>query len=203
MSGEALPRRRVRWGCVLGAVLLVVIAFVIVVPGLLMSGRAPNQRNASSSLKSLFSGNADFRSNDRDGNEVNDYWVGDVSALYFLQRGGEAIKLIEPSVANADGAPLAPLPDRSPRAGYLYAVMKIDETGQPYDQGGGRNRNKFAYCAYPEKYKEGSWPNAHIYETKLSFIINEDGVMWKKDLKGAPATQWPRDLAAEGWTKLD
>src|SRR5438093_367005 len=43
---------------------------------------ASNERNASATLKSFASAEADFRANDRDNNRVNDFWVADVSGLY-------------------------------------------------------------------------------------------------------------------------
>jgi prepilin-type N-terminal cleavage/methylation domain-containing protein len=59
--------------------LMIVIAIIaitaaIAIPGLLSSQRASNERNASTSLKTLSSAEADFRSNDRDWNHVNDFW---------------------------------------------------------------------------------------------------------------------------------
>src|SRR5213595_1982972 len=101
--------------------LMIVIAIIaiiaaIAIPGLLSSQRASNERNASTSLKTLTSAEADFRANDRDWNHVNDFWTGDVKGLYTMTSaavGGKsnsttdpAIKLIELSVASADADPL-------------------------------------------------------------------------------------------------
>src|SRR5215203_2691977 len=69
--------------------LMIVIAIIaviaaIAIPGLLSSQRAENERNASASLKTLSSAEADFRANDRDWNHVNDFWTGDVKGLYTM-----------------------------------------------------------------------------------------------------------------------
>ncbi|HVR83252.1 MAG TPA: type II secretion system protein, partial [Planctomycetota bacterium] len=69
--------------------LMIVIAIIaiiaaIAIPGLLSSQRASNERNASTSLKTLTSAEADFRANDRDWNHVNDFWTGDVKGLYCM-----------------------------------------------------------------------------------------------------------------------
>ena len=195
---------RGRRGCLIGAiVLLLVLGVVIVVPGFLASGRASNKRNASASLKTLASAEADFRSNDRDDNKVNDYWVGDVSRLYYLESRNETIKLIERSVANADGAPKGSLDDPGPKAGYLYAAIPLEGTGAPYDRGGGRNPEKYAFCAYPAKYQPKAWHRNSLSINDETFIINEDNVIWKKDIGGAAVRQWPKDPLAEGWSKLD
>jgi hypothetical protein len=113
------------------------LALIIAVPGFLASSRASNHRNACASLKTIPSAEADFRANDRDDNKVNDFWVGDVSRLYYLEVQGRPIKLIERSVADADGSPKEPLKDPSSKAGFRFAAIKLDETGAPYDRGGG------------------------------------------------------------------
>src|SRR5579885_2621219 len=97
--------------------LMIVIAIIaiiaaIAIPGLLSSQRASNERNASTSLKTLTSAEADFRANDRDWNHVNDFWTADVRGLYTMTscavKGAlndttdPALKLIELSVASAD-----------------------------------------------------------------------------------------------------
>src|ERR1043165_4520972 len=101
--------RLMEWLIILGIILLIC---AIAVPGLMSSRRAENERNASTSLKTLSSSEADFRANDRDWNQVNDFWTGDVKGLYTMTaaavRGaGTApkdppIKLIEIETAAAD-----------------------------------------------------------------------------------------------------
>jgi prepilin-type N-terminal cleavage/methylation domain-containing protein len=98
--------------------LMIVIAIIaiiaaIAIPGLLASQRASNERNASTSLKTITAAEADFRSNDRDGNKVNDFWTANVAGLYTMTSGAitgaipnsttdPSIKLIDLSLASAD-----------------------------------------------------------------------------------------------------
>lgn len=136
-------------GCVVAAVVVILLA-VIAIPGLLSSGRASNERNAMSSIRTLCSAEADFRGNDRDGNGVNDYWTGDVKGLYTMTSASvpgariddttdPPVKLIELSVtcADVDGAlvtaagenhPLSLMGRSDPKAGYWYAALNRDLT---------------------------------------------------------------------------
>lgn len=132
--------------------LMIVIAIIaiiaaIAIPGLLSSQRASNERNASASLKTLASAEADFRGNDRDGNKVQDFWVQDIAQLYGMDPIGqtEPIKLIEVSVAGADTTPpiggglaiagacvsIGNYCTRSAKAGYWYCPLQSDETTAP------------------------------------------------------------------------
>jgi len=194
--------------------LMIVIAIIaiiaaIAIPGLLAAQRASNERNASASLKTLSTAQADFRSNDRDGNLVNDFWTGDIFALYGLipPTGGSTtitadvtvatsiIKLIEPSVAGADGASVATgttytnitfaasIVNGSPKAGYIYRSFSSEDTGaggttlRNDTDGSGfyaamHDRNRFAVLAAPETLSAG----------KLLFIVNADNTIWKYNL---------------------
>lgn len=199
------PTPRSRRGCVIWGIVgfMAFAVAAIAIPGILASSRASNHRNAAASLKTLTSAEADFRANDRDDNQVNDFWVGDVSQLYLMEARKEPIKLIEMSVARADAAPKAPLEDQASKAGYLYRAMTTDETGAPYDRGGGRNTSKFAFCAHPEEYKPQAWYRQDVHVSIWTFIVNEENVIWRKDTGAQPVTRWPKDLQAEGWIKLD
>jgi prepilin-type N-terminal cleavage/methylation domain-containing protein len=145
--------------------LMIVIAIIaiiaaIAVPGLLASQRASNERNASASLKTLATAENDFRTNDRDGNHVNDFWTNDLAGLFSISPPGAtssaAIKLIDITLAGADTNPPAtiswtasgtPAPSTetaitsfilsSPKAGYWYYALVSDRsqsspTGVPY-----------------------------------------------------------------------
>ena len=116
MSVPLGPRVSGRGGFTLMELLVVIaiagLAVALVVPGLVSSRRASNERNASTSLKTLTSAEADFRANDRDWNGVNDFWTGDVKGLHTMTpakvrgAGGDSadppIRLIELSLAAAD-----------------------------------------------------------------------------------------------------
>jgi hypothetical protein len=174
--------------------------------------RGANERNASSSLKTLAAASADFRANDRDNNRINDFWVGDVSGLYRINPGDGGIKLIEISIALADARPRAPL-DKSEvfagsklialpspgatKAGYRYAaVPKYQEDGKdaPYHSGDGRCPSKFGFCSYPAEYGTAG---------KFTFLITEENTVWRKDTGGKPVEVTPEDPRAQGWSRLD
>ncbi len=192
--------------------LMIVIAIIaiiaaIAIPGLLAAQRASNERNASASLKTLSTAQADFRSNDRDGNLVADFWTLDVFALYGLipLTGGATtlpadaastaiiIKLIEPSVAGADGDSdhaeygnvnfTDSIINGSPKAGYVYRKFESEDDGSggtalENDTDGSamynsvHDRNRFAFMAAPETLSAG----------KLMFIVNADNTIWKYNL---------------------
>ena len=99
--------------------LMIVIAIIAIIaamaiPGLLAAQRAANERNASATLKTLTTAEADFRANDRAHASQSLYYVACVFGLYALTPSadgvtvgngtpGTNIRLIEPSLAAADG----------------------------------------------------------------------------------------------------
>ncbi len=178
-----------------------------------------NERNASASLKTLASAQADFRANDRDGNQINDFWTGDVAGLYALQPAGDAaIKLIELSVAAADAAPLAKgsagglhaglekFAAPSPKAGYQFQTMTFDRSATPpegYQQDtGGRLpmgkvhcHSRFAFCAFPAEYGATG---------RMTYILNEGNTVFVGDTHGEPVLEWPTDEELrKSWRKLN
>lgn len=201
--GASLPAAPVAWRrpllSLLGCLGLLVVLLAIAVPAFLSSGRASSERNASASLKTLATAEADFRANDRDGNGINDFWTGDVAGLYCISPGAgrasdpaRAIKLIEISVAGADSDPLRAPGDpygisirawveASPKAGYWYWALRGDGTETPPapyrtdthgtpNAGGFYNTSRFGFLAYPDR------PSV----AKVAFMINEANRMIRK-----------------------
>jgi prepilin-type N-terminal cleavage/methylation domain-containing protein len=192
--------------------LMIVIAIIaiiaaIAIPGLLAAQRASNERNASASLKTLSTAEADFRSNDRDGNLVNDFWTADVFALYGLipPTGGTTtlpsdtgsatsiIKLIEPSVAGADSESQsgsygnisfsASIVAGSPKAGYVYRMFASQDEGS----GGTTLRTDTdGTVFYGAVHDRNRFAVMAAPETlsagKLLFIVNADNTIWKYNL---------------------
>lgn len=178
---------------------------------------ASNERNASATLKTLAAAEADFRANDRDQNHENDFWVADVSGLFRVDAGDGPLRLIELAAATADARPCLPLDKGgtlpraakphasrlsvagkpSPKAGYwLTAVEKyLDERGAAvkYDGGNGRNPSAFGFCAYPAEYGKTG---------RMTFLLNEENVLWKKDTVGKPPDVFPADPEKSGWTRI-
>lgn len=153
---------------------------------LILEWRNRNEQTAAAMLKLLTVAEVDFRSNDRDDNQINDFWTGDVAGLF---RFG----LIDREVAEADAAPLQSLvPTARPYHGYFLCVLVTDETGAPYAgpsdgkdrRGAVYNTSKFGFCAYPANYPtSGRW----------TFIVNEGNTIFKQDAGGKPVLRYPLD----------
>ena len=166
---------------------LVLLLAWMALGGLGPSVRASNERNASATLKSLASAEADFRGNDRDENKVQDFWTGDVAGLY---KWG----LIPREVAEADVAPVEPLcPKPIPYRGYYFARLDVDRSAPIDDRiyrrdtdGSGRkvhHPSRFGFCAFPAE------PGV---SGRSSFFINEGNTIFKR--AGSERQKaWPED----------
>ena len=208
--------------------LMIVIAIIaiiaaIAIPGLLSSQRASNERNASTSLKTLSSAEADFRANDRDWNHVNDFWTENVAGLYTMTSAAVAgktvgttdpsIKLIELSVASADTDPATPAaggenPDLtnfavpSAKAGYWYQALLLDDTlagsaeaTYKLDTGG---TPTMGTCHNTSKFGFLAFPDSQS-AGKYVFIVNENNTIFRSATSGAVkagATNPPGTCAA-------
>ncbi len=193
--------------------LMVVIAIIatvaaIAIPGLLAAQRASNERNASASLKTLLTAEADFRSNDRDGNLVPDFWTGDVFGLYGLVpltgptlSGDTAdasgiLQLIDVSIAAADAdSDLdgydnvlvdASIGTGSPKAGYLYrSFSDMQGVGGATTLGNDTD----GAAGYPDIHDIGRYAFMAAPISLSSgghlFIVSADHTVWKYKL---PAT---------------
>ncbi len=204
--------------------LMIVIAIIaiiaaIAIPGLLSSQRASNERNASASLKTLTSAEADFRSNDRDGNKVNDFWTLDVSGLYGVCPVGstEMIKLIEISVAGADsdhgnGTSGSATPTvatetavgfyttASPKAGYWYRAIESDDdvTVANYKQNtGGTGWAGTAASFNFSKFGFESYPDSRSAGRNY-FLVNEGNTIFKRGV----AQNYAKPAASAAVTSL-
>ncbi|MCI0544420.1 MAG: DUF2950 domain-containing protein, partial [Actinobacteria bacterium] len=163
--------------------------------------RASNQRNAQACLKTLATAQVDFRSNDRDNDRVNNFWVKDVAGLYGIETSGEAIKLIMLQTAQADrtaakGA-YPSVKDEKPQAGHHFAALKRYREGGkaiPYDDGKGRNVSRFGFVAWPVQYPSGG---------RMTYIINEGNTVYQKDTGGKTVEEYPEDPRQEGWAPID
>jgi len=197
--------------------LMIVIAIIaiiaaIAIPGLLSSQRASNERNASTSLKTLTSAEADFRANDRDWNHVNDFWTGDVKGLYTMTSAAvsgnsnsttdPAIKLIELSVASADSDPalitgggenvaLSTFAVPSAKAGYWYQALIIDnsmlgavESTYKTDTGG---TPTMGTCHNTSKFGFIAFPDSQS-AGKYVFVVNENNTIFRSATSGSVKT---------------
>lgn len=163
--------------------------------------RASNERTASTSLKTISTAEAEFRANDRDLNQINDFWTGDVAGLYYVKANGQEIHLIDRLLAEADASPLQALchPPR-PLHGYFFVAMDSDdseadakvkvyrqETGGKPAMGAVHHHAKYGFCAYPAEYGVTG---------TFTFVVNENNVIFRFDNKGKPLLHWPSDHEA-------
>jgi len=195
--------------------LMIVIAIIaiiaaIAIPGLLSSQRASNERNASTSLKTLSSAEADFRANDRDWNHVNDFWTANVSGLYTMTNAAvpgaaansttdPSIKLIELSVASADtdsttiaaggeNLDLTNFAVPSAKAGYWYGALILDNTltgsvemTYKVDTGG---TPVMGSVHNTSKFGFIAYPDSQS-AGKYVFIVNENNTIFRSATSGA------------------
>ncbi len=169
-----------------------------------------NETSACSALKQLVSTEGVWRQTDSDRNGAQDYWTRDVAGFYYLEdAAGQLLKYIDVRMAKADRSGLATYSKDPPmpKKGYWLCVMRADEAGTPYiDEAlpapGAKpvldrpstNSGKYAFCAYPAEYG--------VTGVK-TFIVNEEGVVYEKDL-GPDAKEgcetWPdADPSVQGW----
>jgi prepilin-type N-terminal cleavage/methylation domain-containing protein len=197
--------------------LMIVIAIIaiiaaIAIPGLLSSQRASNERNASTSLKTLTSAEADFRANDRDWNHVNDFWTGDVKGLYTMTNAAVSgssnatsdpiIKLIELSVASADAdatlitaggenAQLTNFAVYASKAGYWYMALKTDEaysgTAEATYALDTTGTPAMGSCHNTSKFGFLSFPDSQS-AGKYVFVVNENNTIFRSATSGAVRT---------------
>lgn len=206
--------------------LMIVIAIIaviaaIAIPGLLSSQRASNERNASTSLKTITSAQADFRANDRDGNKVNDFWTADVKGLYTMTNAAvagnsnattdPAIKLIELSIASADANGTVPVAGNencalsmfaisSAKAGYWYNALASDagtagaEATYQQDTGGTPTMGSVHNLW---RFAFVAWPEA-TSSGKFIYIIDENNTIFRSATTGniRPSTSNPPGIAA-------
>jgi len=205
-----VPRRCPGFTMVELMIVMAIIALLvaIAIPGLLAAQRSSNERSASASLKTIVTAQTDFNCSDRDNNRIRDYWTADVYGLYGLypldSAGtvppdgttiGDAIRLIEPSLATADGqedatgasygnvSPPASIILFAPKAGFVYRAFASMETsvGAPTtllndtDTGGlgpVHDTNRYAVMAAPENLGTG----------RVLFMVSTDGIIYKYTL---------------------
>lgn len=179
----------------LAAMTFLLLLGVLAIPGFQAGLRASNEREASTMLKTFTSAEADFRANDRDLNQVADFWTGDVSGLYYVKPagGGREVRLIDADAANADARPIFPLPPGAgTRKGYRFQALDQDDSVDgdkavyrvDTDKSGRKvhNLGMFGFIAFTEGGVKGTY----------KFIVNENNTIfrWRKS---AMRTTWPSD----------
>jgi type II secretory pathway pseudopilin PulG len=187
--------------------IMILVIAALAVPGLIASHRKANEREAAVTLKALASAQADFKTNDRDKNGVNDFWTADVKGLYTMTGANipgsadASIKLIEHSVAAADGdgtffaaggenMPLSVFATPKKRSGYWYLSMLTEhspsgsevstyalDTGGKLPMGSVHNASKFGFTTFADSPSGG----------ESLYIVNEANTIFRHILRKAAA----------------
>ena len=167
--------------------------------------RWSSDRSAAVILETCLSAQDDFRSNDRDQDSLEMYWVKDVAGLYGFDPGKGPISLIDKKTAQADRTPegdnYASIIEKKQFIGYYFGALKSyreDGKSVPYDDGMGRNPSRFGFLAYPAEKSADE-----IALGTLTFITNEKGTTYSKNTGGKPVWEFPEDPIAEGWAVFD
>lgn len=174
-----------------------------------------NEKMAASALRDIHVVQVAFKEKDLDRNDVKDYWTADVAGLYCVRHktaessaGGLAI-----DIASADASPYkgayasndyqydkGMLKPHAAKAGYVYRMMEKAVDGALYATDPDRSGKKvhhtsaWAACAVPEKYGSTG---------KLTYIINQNAEMFRKDTAGKPVVQWPTEkVLGKEWEKV-
>jgi hypothetical protein len=133
-----------------------------------------------------------FHEQDSDNNGANDYWTADVAELFSAQSSAWGLHF-------ADAAPWKGPGQKVSAFGYWICAMTTGPDGARYRQdpdGDGQattNPSRYGFCLYPARYGRAT---IHTY------IIDERGTIWYKDLGGRPQMTFPKDPAAEGWRSI-
>lgn len=163
-----------------------------------------NEVAALAALHQLVTTESVWRQTDADRNGFSDYWTLDVAAFHFrLDANRSTVQLIDINIARADRRGLGAYEkaDPSPFHGYWTRSMKSDAKGASYcmdEDGDGKRETSpvgFAFCAWPAEYGKSG---------RRTLIVNEEGVVYAKDL-GSGATEgcdaWPaEDPTTAGWS---
>ena len=174
-------------------VALIAIISSISIPSLLRSRIAANEASAASAMKTIVSVQASFRQTDGDGNGTFDYWTENLEGMRTcVAAGGGEIKLIDMAMTRADeefsGTTAA-------KSGYLFRALDADANGSSYTTGSVRTY-RYAFRSRPVLYSTSGI---------RTFIVDQDGVVYSKDLGLATTNllSWiSSDPSTSGWLAI-
>ncbi len=199
--------------------LMIVIAIIatiaaIAIPALISAQRSSNERNASASFKSIATAESDFRGNDRDGNQVNDFWTGDVCGLCIIRPldgtmalmadiPSNGIRLIESAVAGADAdtatsfpqytsqltAPNRPFTLFGAKAGYVYFAAQADGIVAPPLRTDTDTTAVYGNVHNFDRFAFFVVPTA-INVGKLAYAMAQDATIYKLPLNQGYLSNW-------------
>lgn len=177
-------------------------------------GMRSAEAHAIDALKQVVAAEATWRSCDLDRNGLQDYWTGDVAALYgAIGPDGQPMRLVDIDVARMDATTDARCQDvgqPSARLGYLMTPLACDFYGTSYRQdldGDGladECSTGFGFVAYPERRGDCLRPHArHTLSTEGQILIDERGLPQRLDPGNAqPAEKGPvKPPDFRGWNE--
>jgi len=171
--------------------------------GIPAGGIAGNERVAELSLLFIRQAQETFKNSDSDRNGAADYWTRDVAGLYGLKdKAGQAIFLLDPGTAQADpdGAARYGL-GAAPKNGYHFRMLTTDPDGEAYQKDDDKDGQSFTNKS---RYGVVAYPAAYGTSGRFTFLMGENGKVWKKDTTGQPVTKWPgKDPAKDDWTPAE
>jgi hypothetical protein len=206
----APPFRRI----FLVAAILGALVYFWGIPEWMENRRRSNEREVYRWMGKLTGIESDFRTQDRDGNSVQDFWTGDLASLF---RYG----MISREMAEADAEPRVPLVPRPvPYKGYYFKALRMDNSEKPpvayrqdTDKGSGKvhHLQKFGFVAWPAEWG--------VTGTSI-YIVNENNTVFpRRDLKklfplvdfskdfpqgdlSQPPSDWPTDYELRWYSKV-
>ena len=128
---------------------------------------------------------------------------GQHNGLYWKTSDGDAQSPIGPMIASAVAEGYARRPDGAPTPyrGYYYRILARQGNNSPGGPrsyiAGGKMTEGFAFVAYPAEYRSSG---------VMTFIVNQDGVVYQKDLgakTGTLAKVMQEYNPGTGWKKSE
>jgi hypothetical protein len=122
---------------------------------------------------------------------------GQHNGLYWKAADGEPQSPIGPLIASAvaEGYAKGQNGPPTPYRGYYYRILTRQGKNSPGGPksyiAGGKMTEGFAFIAYPAEYRSSG---------VMTFIVNEDGVVYQKDLGGKAMNEYN---PSSGWQKAD
>jgi hypothetical protein len=144
------------------------------------SSKHANETAAVNALMTFASAQTTFHKTDHYGkvyaNTVDGKGFPDLYQIGGPGSNGELPKLIDIKTAKATSA-------ESPRSGYYFVDLKYNDYS-----------NQFGICAVPAKYRDSA-------SGRYTFVIDTTWTVYRKDTRGQPVTEYPKDIAE--WEKTE
>jgi type IV pilus assembly protein PilA len=182
-------------------VAIIAIIAAIAIPNLLRSRMAANEASAIGACRSYTAAQFTYLRTDWDADNAREYALnlgrnggaGNLESLYYNERLNNEIKLVDISMANAEGTPVT----GQPKAGYVFQILttEINAAGAPvnYINSLGNMNLNFALSAVPASYDSTG---------RNTFQINQSGTVYSQD-RGIADTDHLTTYDPRGWQVVE